>query len=512
MDFATLADAFAHSGRTTLLAGAGVALVGVGLSVSGVGAVAKTAAPAGSKAKKKGGRDASPPRGVYADDDTSLTPTLTAKGFDAGEYAGDQRSKDAATGASRQLGLDAPWWIGYALLLPVGPYVALQIIMCSSWEWLDKHSLNGIKAAAWCSSKISPYFRRFVRHPADGFMMTTLLWLGVCLPAYFFYELQHAMAHGFVWQRVLLYNLVRIGPQYMNFMYVYVMCHKEGHSHVGLFAKPYHAALQRAFNLWVGMFHGVVPGTFMYSHTYNHHRYDNTQRDDITCGDRARDDWNNYVRYIPRWFAYATNVSTVRRFFFVPDEKGEFRTLMGFKTVCGSLYYVAFIAFFFRLQPAFALATLLYPLIEANILLSIVNFVWHAFMDPADPTNDYVVSTTIIEGLNFTLKEEYHVVHHQYAGVHWTKHPELFEKHKADYKKYKGTLFHKQNLFEIFGMMVSKDYEKLASFWYGEFVGLKMAPQEVAAMLKERLQYTGSWADNEEQRKVGPMFMDRKWC
>ena len=183
------------------------------------------------------------------------------------------------------------------------------------------------------------------------------------------------------------------------------MCHKEGHSHVGLFAKPYNRILERSFNLWVGLFHGVVPGTFMYSHTYNHHRYDNTQRDDITCGDRARDDWNNYVRYIPRWFAYATNVSTIRRFFFVPDEKGEFRPAMGCKTVCGTLYYIAFLAFFFRLQPAFAAATLLYPLIEANILLSIVNFVWHAFMDPKDPTNDYVVSTTIIDGLNFTLKE-----------------------------------------------------------------------------------------------------------
>jgi len=55
-----------------------------------------------------------------------------------------------------------------------------------------------------------------------------------------------------------------------------------------------------------------------------------------------------------------------------------------------------------------------------NILLSVVNFTWHAFIDPDDLSNEYVNSTTIIEGLNFTLAEEYHVVHHQYSGAHWT--------------------------------------------------------------------------------------------
>ena len=35
--------------------------------------------------------------------------------------------------------------------------------------------------------------------------------------------------YGFNWRRAVVYNLVRIGPMYMNFMHVYVLCHKEGH-------------------------------------------------------------------------------------------------------------------------------------------------------------------------------------------------------------------------------------------------------------------------------------------
>eukprot|EP00937_MAST-01D_sp_MAST-1D-sp2_P002262 g2262.t1 len=398
--------------------------------------------------------------------------------------------------------------LGYLLLLPVGPYVALQIAMCTAWEWLDKHSINMLACASRFSDAVSPHVAHFVRHPKDGFMVPTTLWLGVCLPLYFLYELRHAMAHGFVWQRVMVYNLVRIGPMYANFMYVYVLCHKEGHSFAGLFAKPYHTFLNRFFNYWVGLFHGVLPGTFTESHTKNHHRYDNTARDDISCGDRPRDEWHSFVRYVPRWFAYATNVATLRRFALVRDEKGELKLDAAARVALGTAYYVAFLGFFFRLAPLFTAATLLYPLIEANLLLAIVNFTWHAFNDPDDPENEFVISTTIIDGLNFTLREEYHVVHHMYAGVHWSKHQELFEKHKAEYKAARGTLFYGLNLFELFGMCVAKDYDQLAEKYHGQCVGIEMGKSEVATMLKRRLQYTQAWARDPALRAVGPMFLD----
>ena len=33
------------------------------------------------------------------------------------------------------------------------------------------------------------------------------------------------------------YHVLRIGPYFMNFAYVYTLCHKEGHSFTGLYAK-----------------------------------------------------------------------------------------------------------------------------------------------------------------------------------------------------------------------------------------------------------------------------------
>ena len=69
-------------------------------------------------------------------------------------------------------------------------------------------------------------------------------------------------------------------------------------------------------------------------------------------------------------------------------------------------YYLFCVYLCWRVHALFCFCTLVYAFVEGNILLSIVNFTWHAFIDPDEPGNDYVNSTTIIEGLNFTLSEE----------------------------------------------------------------------------------------------------------
>ena len=66
---------------------------------------------------------------------------------------------------------------------------------------------------------------------------------------------------------------------------------------------------QYFFNHWVGMFHGVAPGTFTWSHVYNHHKYDNDERDVYSTAFRPRDSFSAWVRYLPEWFAYASNIS-----------------------------------------------------------------------------------------------------------------------------------------------------------------------------------------------------------
>jgi len=344
------------------------------------------------------------------------------------------------------------------------------------------------------------FLKKFTHHPKDGFIASTTIWLGLVLPSYFFWEAytqyQSIQAGlGFIWWRAAIYNIIRIGPQYRHFMFVYVLCHKEAHSYGKLFKEPYNTSLglKYVYNYFIGFFHGVLPGPFTESHIYNHHKYDNDKDDVYSTGAYPRDSFIEFVRYVYIWFLYALNISSILKFY---EEQRMERVI---RSVGGTIYYCCGVMLAYQCVGSFKFVMfyILYPMIEGNILLAAVNYTWHAFIDPNDHDNDYVNSVTILDGLNFTLSEEYHVVHHQYGGVHWSKNEELYLKHLPEYKKHIATVFQKTNLFVVWGMIVAKDYDALTEL----FVQLEddkskhLSQKELANLLKVRLQTT-TWKYN----------------
>jgi len=351
------------------------------------------------------------------------------------------------------------------------PLVVAQIVSCTVWELIDQNTFRITNLGTNMNIRLDWLLKKFVNHPKDGFIVTTTLWLGVVLPSYFAWEAYSQYSSiqagtGFLWHRAALYNVVRIGPMYRHFMFVY--------------------------NYFIGFFHGVLPGPFTESHIYNHHKYDNAVDDVYSTGAYPRDSFVEFLRYVYVWFLYALNVSSIAKFY----QEGKMDRV--FRCIGGTVYYgigvrIAWTA----VCPEFAIFYVLYPLIEGNILLSAVNYTWHAFIDPNDHDNDYVNSVTILDGLNFTLDEEYHVVHHQYGGVHWSKNKELYLKHLDEYKKCVATIFKECNLFVIWGMIVAKDYEGLTDHFVQleEDESKRLSKQELAQLLKERLQCT-TWSYN----------------
>lgn len=232
------------------------------------------------------------------------------------------------------------------------------------------------------------------------------------------------------------------------------MCHKEGHSQTGLFAEPLNAVLRNVFNWWIGLFYGVMPSSFAYGHSINHHKYNNGPLDVISTADKPRDEFMNFVAYVPRFAGYAINVSTVWQF----TREGQYKTAL--KMLVGSVYWASFVCLAGYFSPMFAATYLLYPLFENIMLLACINWVWHGFVDPKDPANQYVQSVTIHDGPINVLQEDYHVVHHQYPGVHWTKHEERYQKHlkKNEYKNNMATAFRNTHVFELFFLIILRDY------------------------------------------------------
>lgn len=293
--------------------------------------------------------------------------------------------------------------LGGGIFLSALPYLSAQIALCTLWEGADRRSLNLVglarRVASWKG------FEVFMKNEGDGFIFPTMIWLSFFIPALCIHEAFYARAHGLVWWRVLAFNVLRIGPMYKNFALAYTLAHKEFHTFGGVFVNRLNSmGVRFAFNWIAGPFFGILPGTFTHSHQYNHHKYNNGPCDVYSTGGYPRDSLWNFMRYIYVWFGYASNVSSILHFV------REGRYSWAVQTVAATAYYCAVVAAVAAISPEWACVSLLWAFIEGNILLAMVNWVWHAFIDPNDPDNAFTTSTTIVDGQEFIFSEEYHVV------------------------------------------------------------------------------------------------------
>lgn len=369
--------------------------------------------------------------------------------------------------------------IGSVILLCTLPFVGVVVGSSVLWKTIMEKTLACYTNTYWMSSALKNFNSRFVKHPEDSFMMNLIYMFGIVMPGFFFFSLWYTKTYGFSFALAFVYNLIRIGPYFMNFAYIYTSCHKEGHSPVGLFKPRYNFLLRNIFNWWIGIFFGVMPSSFAYGHSKNHHKYDNLEDDIISSADLPRDSFPNFLAYIPRFFLYALNISSVMQFFAEGQYKYCIRMMIG-NVVFGAFFYLSYEA-----SPVFALAFVLYPFLEQCILLAVVAWTWHAFIDPNDIFNEYACSITIFDGEINVLQENFHVVHHMYPAVHWTEHEALYEKHKDEYATKQATMFRKTHVFELFFLMILHDYKQLTDKFV-DFSG-KLSYEEKMKLIKDRL-------------------------
>ena len=302
---------------------------------------------------------------------------------------------------------------GALFFATVGPFVFSSALLSTLWEAADRGFSGGVflsgqeqtgfllgRLVPWLNRLTHPLNKRLVKNPQDSYMVNAVLLFGAVIPALFVLCGLHTLRNGgqMSWLLCLAYHQFRLGPFVMNFGWVYALSHREGHAiaaHTGMWRAPYDKSgpLRYVFNYWVGLFYGVTPASFDVGHSIIHHRYSNDENDTITNADMPRDNWVSYVSYAPRWLLYSLNVTTFTHFVAQGNWKYSVRTAVG------SAWYVGFCWLVTRCFGAsFATMYIAYPLMEQVMLLMMANWSWHAFLDPTDPTNESVLSTTILNG------------------------------------------------------------------------------------------------------------------
>ena len=338
------------------------------------------------------------------------------------------------------------------------PFVGVQVTITTLW------------GAAYKRGGPLPRLPRFggafAADVRDDHLLPWTLWCGLGIPVLW---LAVGRTLAPTWSVILAYNALRIGPMYTHFSHVYTLCHMEVHRRYQLFRcrGPWGVV----WNGWIGLFHGVLPGTFTHSHIRNHHRFNNDVHDLYSTLGYRRDSLVSLARYFVTWFAYACNVSTLYDFW----SRRMVRPFV--ETTVATLYYAGFVYMCVALtNPTYVLWTVGYAFVEGNLLLAIVNFTWHMFYEEG---NEFVNSTTIEHGEDFIFSEEYHVVHHQAPGFHHTRYRAHYEKHRQRY----DLVFENVNLFEMGFTAIFQNYERLAAM-------VKDRNEDTVELLKRRLRQT----------------------
>ena len=225
--------------------------------VTPTGAAAATAAPAVAASSSSDDDSASSAASVVQQ--LKSTAKLSTASTDTIFVDGD----DTPTLDFRNVTEWISFVFGCIFLITIGPFVGIVVFSGMIWEALDRKfdggfvnsnkELSGFiftKFVPWLRNSTHNFNKKFVKREEDSYMMNCIYGFGIAIPILFGGCVYYTKNYGMSYALAFVYHLVRIGPFFMNFAYVYTLCHKVGHSHVGLYSKGYNDSiiLRNIFN------------------------------------------------------------------------------------------------------------------------------------------------------------------------------------------------------------------------------------------------------------------------
>jgi len=279
----------------------------------------------------------------------------------------------------------------------------------------------------------------------------------------------------------LIYNFLRIGPRYRLFAHHHVLIHREGHAGRKGFFKGSFQILGCINQYFIAFFYGQVPGTYYAGHNKIHHRWHNDIDDAHSNADLDRTKLWSITIFLPRFFIYWSGISSLLLFLKRREMQLASEMMLGMV-----LYYVPLVLLLLY-DWEFALGYYVYPFMESMTFLGLIAYLWHAWIDPNDPQNQYINSVTILDGEDNIWNEDYHVVHHHQPHIHWSEVPAYFEKTKHLYAENRATIFKNTEEGKLLYMLFAGKWDDMAR----HFVDLngKMTHQEKKALILERLSF-----------------------
>jgi Fatty acid desaturase len=251
-------------------------------------------------------------------------------------------------------------------------------------------------------------------------------------------------------------------------------------SHRKLFKAEYEAA-NYYIPIVLGIFFGQSPETYFTHHIGMHHAENNLEDDLSTTMIYQRDSLLHFAHYYSTFLV--GGVLELFRYFL-----GKQRNDYAMRTARGELFTIAMCVALSFLNFHATLVVFILPIIFIRFGMMAGNWGQHAFIDPADPANNYTNSATCVNAVynQKCFNDGYHIGHHLRPHLHWTEMSTDFQKNIDKYAENNAIVFHTIDNFAVWVFLMAKRYDKLAHYFVN--VGNRFETDEqVIELMKSRL-------------------------
>ncbi len=231
---------------------------------------------------------------------------------------------------------------------------------------------------------------------------------------------------------------------------------------------------------WVlGIFFGQTPETYFYHHVTMHHPENNEPEDLSSTMKYRRDSSRAFLRYLVSF--YFTGVVNLALYF-----KNKARNKFALRIMCGELFYTTLCVGLCFVNFKATLTVFILPLVFIRFAMMAGNWAQHAFIDATKPESIYGNSITCINTIynKKCFNDGYHIGHHLRPYLHWTEMPANFKENIDTYNKNKAIVFSGLDYFQIWFLLMIKNYKKLAKSFVQ--LGEPQTTEEIIIFLKSR--------------------------
>jgi fatty acid desaturase len=268
---------------------------------------------------------------------------------------------------------------------------------------------------------------------------------------------------------LLVLLIVFLGPYVLM---LHNVCHRK------LFKKKYNY-LNRYIPWVLGIFFGQTPETYFYHHVTMHHPENNEPEDLSSTMKYQRDSIKAFLCYLGSF--YLTGVINLAAYF-----KNKQRNKYALRILLGESFFIllSILLCFYNFKAT--LTVFILPLLFIRFAMMSGNWAQHAFIDAHNPEDIYKNSITCINSIynKKCFNDGYHIGHHLRPYMHWTEMPADFKKNIALYKDNKAIVFFGLDYFQIWFLLMTKNYRKLADSFVE--LGENRSIEEIIGFLKNR--------------------------